>query len=677
MVACYYGGASDITELRRRFSISLKGVTLKDLIGMADQLGFASRPVRLELDELPRLACPCLLHWNLNHFVVLKKVTRDGIVIHDPASGVRRFPWTLASKHFTGVALELTPVGEFEPAQTTPRVRLRSVLGRMVGLRSSVARMFLLALAIELLAVASPFFLIWVVDDVLVTADRDLLVVLALGFWLLMLLRTSIIAMRGWMLMSLGASLAVQGRANLFTHLVNLPAAYFEARYLGDVLSRFGSQDVILQAVTSDVVETVIDGVFAGVTLAIMFLFAPWLAAVVLGGALLYAVVRWAYYAPLRQTSQEAIVWAARRDSHLLETMRGIKTIKLFNGQDGRRAQWLNLLVETVNRQLTRQKLGLQLRIANTLMIGTLAIFIVWAGARQVLSHELTIGMLLAFVAYKDQFLGRVSNLIDRAADLAMLRLHAERLADIALTPPEPREGPLVEPVEPLGAPPRVAVEVRNMRFRYGDHEPWVLDGVSLRVEAGECVAIVGASGCGKTTLLKILASLLTPVSGEVLANGEPLARLGLARWRSTIGVVMQDDRLFAGSIADNICFFADRPDRRRIVECAMRAALHDDIRAMPMGYGTLIGDMGDVLSGGQKQRVLIARALYRQPSVLLLDEATSHLDVANETAVSSAIRTLDLTRVIVAHRPETINSADRVIDLDQLRAAAGRRLIA
>ena len=212
-----------------------------------------------------------------------------------------------------------------------------------------------------------------------------------------------------------------------------------------------------------------------------------------------------------------------------------------------------------------------------------------------------------------------------------------------------------------------MAIEVRNLRFRYSETDPWVLDRVSFRIEPGETVAIVGASGCGKTTLLKILTSLLTPTEGELLVDGESLASMGATRWRSMIGVVMQDDQLFAGSMADNICFFADQPDKRRIEDCARLAALHDEIAAMPMGYHTLIGDMGTVLSGGQKQRVLIARALYRQPGVLLLDEATSDLDVTNEKLVNAAIRATRVTRIIVAHRPETIRSADRVINLDEI----------
>ena len=665
MIARYHRAPADLADLRRRFGMSLMGASLSDIVRIADQLNLASRPLRLELDELALLKTPCILHWDLNHFVVLKSVRPGGVVIHDPAVGVRRLPLAEVSKHFTGVALELSPTGGFEVAAPPPRIKLRTMLGQVFGLKRSLAQLATLALAIELFAVTSPFFVQWVVDHALLTGDRDLLLTLSLGFAVILALRIALSTMRGWTLIAFGASLKVQGRANLFTHLINLPPAYFETRHMGDVMSRFGSQDTILQAITTDVVEAGLDGVLASVTLVVMFIYAPLLATAVLIGALMYAALRWASYTPLRQVSSEAIVWAARRDTHFLETLRGIRTIKLFNGQEDRRGHWLNLLVQTVNRQITTQKLQLLFRTSNSLLVGGLAILVIWLGALRVLDNTFTVGMLLAFVAYKDQFLDRVSNLINKALDLQMLRLHAERLADIALTAPETRDQWTAADAPSTGA---ASIEVRNLRFRYSENDPWVLDGLDFRIEAGESVAIVGGSGSGKTTLLKLLASLLQPTDGEILVDRQPLPRLNRRRYRSMIGVVMQDDQLFAGSVGDNISFFAPDHDTARVEECARLAAVHDDILGMPMGYSTLSGDMGTVLSGGQKQRVLIARALYRRPRILFLDEATSHLDLQREREVNAAIRGLDVTRVIVAHRPETIRSADRVIMLDKGR---------
>ncbi len=666
MLIGYFGYHTDLADLRRRFGVSLKGATLKDLIRVADQVGLATRPVRMELEELSLLKTPCILHWDLNHFVILKHVGRNHVVIHDPAEGVRRLTIAEVSKHFTGVAVEVTPTNTFEPAQAPPRIKLRQMLGRFTGVKRALFQLLILAFAIEIFSIVSPLFMQWVVDQVLVSADRDLLTILVIGFSLLLFIRVAVSTMRGWMLMVLSASLKVQARTNLFSHLVHLPSSYFEARHLGDVMSRFDSQDTILKAITTELIEIVLDGLMVSITLLIMFLYAPSLAWLVVGTAGIYALMRIVSYAPLRQASAEAIVWGAKRDSHFLETLRGVKTIKLFNAQENRRSHWLYLLVETVNRQLTTQKLKLILKTANSLLLGSLTILVVWLGAQRVMDNAMSIGMLLAFIAYKDQFIGRVSELIDRLVDLQMLKLHAERLADIALTQPEPRQSLNLSkyPSNPA------SIEVRDVHFRYGENDPIVLNGVSFSVQAGESVAIAGLSGCGKTTLLKLLAGLLTPTKGEILMDGEPLKLVGVDQYRSMIGVVMQDDQLFAGSIADNISFFAEDPDPDQIEDCAKRAAIHDDIISMPMGYHSLIGDMGTTLSGGQKQRVLIARALYQQPRILLLDEATSHLDLQRERAVVAAIGDAQITRIIVAHRPETMRAASRVIALQAGKVA-------
>ncbi|MEO8280175.1 MAG: cysteine peptidase family C39 domain-containing protein, partial [Ideonella sp.] len=382
MVAAYHHAGIDLAEMRRRFGVSLKGSRLSDLTLVADRMDLATRPLRLELDELSQLQMPCVLHWDLNHFVVLAAVRGNQVLIHDPAMGQRRLSLQQVSKHFSGVALELTPTHRFKPVAAPPRLKLTEVVGRVIGFKRSLAQLFALALAIEAFGLIQPFFIQLVVDNALVSADRDVLITLALGFGLVMLMQLTFTTLRGWMLMVLSATLKLQGRSNLFTHLQNLSASFFESRQLGDIVSRFGSMEVIQQALTVDLIEALLDGLMASITLVIMFVLSPSLAAVVLAAALIYGVIRWALYAPLRDASMETIVWAARRDTHFLESVRAIRTIKLLGGQEVRRAHWMNLLVETINRDLTTQKLRLGFRVANGLLQGTLTILIIWLAAR-------------------------------------------------------------------------------------------------------------------------------------------------------------------------------------------------------------------------------------------------------------------------------------------------------
>ncbi|QUN38657.1 peptidase domain-containing ABC transporter [Burkholderia cenocepacia] len=663
MVAGYHGHHVDLATLRGRFPISLKGTGLGRVIEIAQRLDLGTRALKLDLDRLGQLRMPCILHWNFNHFVVLKEVRGKSAVIHDPAHGMRKLSADELSRSFTGVALELWPTGSFEPRKATPAVKLRALLGPVSGLSRSLGQVLALALALEVFTLVQPFFLQWVIDEVIVSADRDLLTLLALGFGLLLIMQQATSAIRAWALMYFGTTLSVQWRANVFTHLLSLPVRYFERRHLGDIVSRFGSIDTIQQTLTTSFLSAVIDGLMTVVTLAMMFIYSRVLGCVALAVMALYALLRWLSYRPLLHASEEQIVRAAKQQSHFLETVRGVKTIKLFNRQDERRASWVSLVVEQVNAGLHVQKLQLLYQQLNGLLFGIDGLLVVWLGARMVMDGQFTVGVLMAFNAYKGQFDSRVGSLIDKYFEVRMLQLQGERLADIVFSQPEPDASLRHVPGETAGL--TANIEFDAIAFRYADGEPAVLDGVSLAIAPGESVAIVGPSGCGKTTFVNLLLGVLEPTAGKIRIGGIDVDRLGLDQLRTLVGTVLQDDVLFAGSIADNISFFDQEADPQWIAECAQRAAVHEDIVAMPMGYNTLVGDMGTVLSGGQKQRVLLARALYKRPRILVLDEATSHLDVQREHQVNAAIGALKMTRVIVAHRPETIASAGRVVMLE------------
>ena len=661
MVAAHHGLRSDLPTLRRRFTLSLKGATLADLVRMSGALQLNARPLRAELDHLTQLALPCVLHWDLNHFVVLASVRRGVAEIHDPAHGVRRMKLAEISRHFTGVALELSPAADFVARSERQHVTLRQLLGRVTGLKRSLFQIFALALALEVFVLLTPFFIQWVVDGVLLSADRDLLVTLGVGFGLLVLMQVAAGALRSWAVLYLSATLNVQWLGNVFAHLMRLPLAWFEKRHTGDVMSRFGAIQLIQQTLTTHFIEAVLDGLLVIATLAMMLFYSVTLTAIVLGAVALYALLKWAFFKPLRNATEEAIVHDAQRATHFLESLRGVQAIKLFNRQQDRQARFMNVVVDAMNATLATRKIDLLLTMSNKLVFGIERVAVIWVGALLVMQQSFTVGMLFAFIAFKEQFATRISGLIDKGVELSMLKLQGERLSDIVLTAPEDDAPKAAE-----GRELEARLELRDVSFRYAEGEPEVLSGLSLVVEPGESVAIVGPSGCGKTTLLKLMLGMHAPDTGEIAVGGVSLERVGLARWRDMIGTVMQDEPLFAGSIADNICFFDVEPDPGWIEECARLASVNEEIEALPMAYHTLIGSMGATLSGGQKQRILLARALYKRPRLLFLDEATSALDVDRERLVNQAVAQLKLTRVIVAHRPETIASADRVIVLQQ-----------
>ena len=672
MVAAAHGLDTDLPTLRQRFALSLKGVTLADMVRMADGLQFSARALRAELDELGQISLPCVLHWDMNHFVVLVAWQRGVALVHDPARGALRIPRDELSRHFTGIVLELTPGPGFVPARQRRQIGWRQLLGPVSGLKRSLAQIAVLALALEAFVLLSPFFMQWVVDGALVSADRDLLLTLSLGFGLLVLVQVATAAARSWAVLVLSGSLNLQWVLNVFAHLLRLPLTWFEKRHMGDIWSRFGAVQQIQKTLTTSFIEAVLDGLMVVLTLVMMAVYSLPLTAVAVAAVALYAGWRRLLFGRLAAVSEEALVFEARQSSHFLESLRGVQAIKLFNAQGDRQSRYASLVVDTMNAQIGVRKLDLWTGLGNRLVFGLERVLVIGMGALLVMDGKLSVGMLFAFFAYKETFAARVSALIDKAVDVKMLRLQAERLGDIVLTPPEAADGSASAPVDAAALP--ASLELRDVHFRYGDGEPEVLRGISLRIEPGEAVAIVGPSGCGKTTLLKVMLGILTPTTGQVLMGGVPVSALGPRACRDRLGVVMQDEPLFSGSIADNISFFQAEMDKAWVEQCARVAAVHDEIAAMPMGYRTLIGDMGSALSGGQKQRILLARALYKRPAILLLDEATSSLDVERERTVNQAVRQLALTRVIVAHRPETIASAGRVIALHDGRVAQDLR---
>jgi ATP-binding cassette subfamily B protein RaxB len=662
MVASYYGHRVDLNTLRRRHPVSLKGVTLRGLMQVASQMHFACRPIRFELGHIRQLQLPALVHWDMNHFVVMKSATKRGILINDPAAGQKFLPLAEASKHLTGVALELSPSEGFRARDERSRLPFSTFWTQLDGSAHALVQILLLSIILEAFVIASPFYLQLTVDEVIARGDVDLLLVLALGFGLFTAIKVAASAIRSFIVLVVQNVLHFQIGARLFHHLVRLPIAYFEKRHIGDILSRFTSVEPIRSALAEGMITAIIDGIMALATLAMIFIYSVQLACVVLAAFMLYAIVRLGLYRRLRHRSLAVIEAKAHENSTFIETLRAIQSLKLFNRENDREAQWLNRYADVVSANVRLGRTKIAFSTINEALFGLENIITIYLAARMALADALTVGMIFAFMSYKQHFTEKAVQLVEKGLDFRILELHLERLGDIALSRLERGHDQLLAYTRPIEG----RIELRNVFFQYAETEPFVLQDFSLSIEPGEFVTIVGPSGGGKTTLIKIMLGLLEPTRGEILIDGVPLSVLGARAYREQVAAVMQEDQLLSGSIADNICFFDASFDQQRMIQCASLARIHHEILSMPMTYNSLIGDMGSSLSGGQKQRVLLARALYRQPRILFLDEGTAHLDVENEREINESLRHLQMTRICVAHRPEMSSPADRVIRVGQ-----------
>lgn len=657
MVAGYHGYRVTLSELRRRHAVSLKGTTLKTLIAIADGLGISSRPLRLEMHDLSKLKRPCILHWDLSHYVVLSQVTPRWVGVHDPACGLRRLSYSEVSKHFTGVALELTPTANFHKRQVVERVRLSDLWSRSAGFIPSLAQVLVLSALLELFGLLSPLVNQLIVDDAITNGDIDLLNIIIIGSVILLLSQIGTAMLRGYVQMHFGTLLTFQMRGNLLRHALRLPVLWFEKRQLGDIISRFNSLQPVQDLLAGGLVSVMLDGVMSILTLVVMFIYAPLLTGVVLASVALLIGVRLGTFPWLKRLTNEGIQYQAKVDSVFLETLRGARAFKMFGRERERHAVWQNAYADSINNGVRVQKATLNGTAGLSLLSGAETLLVFFLGAKAVIRGDMTLGMLLAFQAYRGQFGSAIQSLVNQFFKFRMLGLHLERLADAVHQDPElgldaeVREGRQLEG----------GLAIRALSFRYAEHESWVLKDVALSIQPREFVAFVGPSGGGKSTLLKLLMGLYPPGDGEVLVDGLPLMSFGLRAYRDRIGVVMQDDQLFAGTIADNIAFFDPDLDIEWVEEVAKMAAIHDEIVHMPMGYMTLVGDLGSTLSGGQQQRVLLARALYRRPSILFLDEGTANLDGLAEHRIMQVFATLAITRVVVAHRLTAIEGANRV----------------
>jgi ATP-binding cassette, subfamily B, bacterial CvaB/MchF/RaxB len=664
-ISGYFEGEFGLIEIRQLAVPSGRGETLLELRNLAERIGLSARGVKVGVDALAQLATPAILHWEMNHFVVLERVTKSGIVIMDPAAGRLVVPWPVVNTSFTGVALETRESPAWRKARGPARkVSLFDFLAPLSQWRNDIALVVALSILMEVLLLIAPLQMQLSIDSALQGSDGRLVWVLAIGFTLVVLLQAAISVVRAWTLAVFGARVGYELKDRFVRALHRKSARFFLRHHSADVLSRSRSVDTIQSLVTAQLLQALLDGVMSIAIVVVMLLAVPSMAAVVI----VFAAINLGATAGLRRAaidvSRRGLRVAAQADAYFLENTRAARAIKLFGKELVRTNVWRNKFVALTNLGLADGRLAMFSTQASQLSNGLGNVALIALGTWLVLGNQITLGTMMMFFLFRAFLVERLNRAVLYAMELRRVRTNAERIEEVMADEPgtddAAQERPFVV-AERAG----VGIEVKDVWFRYGNDSPWILQGASLKVEPGESVAITGPSGSGKTTLLHLMIGLLEPNRGEVLVNGREVRTIASSDLARVIGVVMQDDILFQGSVADNVSFFDAPVDMARVASAARQANVATDIEAMPMQYHSLLAEAAADISGGQKQRLFIARALYHSPRVLFLDEATSHLDAASESLVTRAVEAMDMTRVLVAHRRETIAIADRVLAID------------
>jgi len=654
MIASFHGHKNDISEFRRRFPLSMRGANLKDLMNIGDQINLSSRAMRYELGELAQLRTPCILHWGFNHFVVLKSASKSGLIIHDPAKGAIKVSKDEAERQFTGVALELIPTKDFKKKSAGAKLKLTQLVIFDKAFFTSFSIGLILSLLGEVFLLTAPFYLQVVIDEVLLKGDQNLLNTVALAFGLIVFFQIVSGALRQLTFQFLSQTLSFDISARIFHRLMHLPMSYFQKRDLGDIQHRVQSVNQIQMFISQTAPRLLLDIMFSIFIIVIMLAYDPVLTGVILLAVSLYVIFRIMTYGWVLRAAGDLIVAEADNQTELLETLRAIPTLKMMAVEPMRESRWHNSIARKVNAYIRTGNLEILNQSVSVLIFQGLRVLMIYMAAKFVMEGNMSVGMISAFVAYYSMFTGRVQSMIESVIQLKLLVVPLSRLSDIAFAKREASGEVGGRPTDFRGR-----VSIRNGSFRYGAADKLVLSMVNLQVEAGQFVAIIGPSGSGKSTLLKVIAGLQMLTGGKLQFDDRDSSTWNRRELRTQIGMVLQEDTLLKGTIAENIALFDERIDMVAVREAAALASISEEVEAFPMGYESSVGDMGSTLSGGQKQRVLLARALYKKPKLLLLDEATSHLDGDNEKAIQKSLNNLNITRIVVAHSPQTIAAAD------------------
>ncbi|XXF76343.1 peptidase domain-containing ABC transporter [Myxococcaceae bacterium GXIMD 01537] len=659
MVLGYHGRAVRLDEIRQVTGAMRDGISAAHVLAAGRAFGLRGRGLSIDLDGLPFLPTGAVLHWKFSHYVVFERLGRDGVHVVDPAQGRRVVSLEQFSQCFTGVALLFEPGDGFQKGDSRPRRASRYVL-KILKQSETLGRLFVLSVLLQLFALALPLLTGLVVDRVVPRGDAHLLLVLSVGMGSLLLFHFLTSLIRSHLLLELRTRVDSDMTLGFLEHLVTLAYPFFQVRAAGDLMARLNITTTVREVLSSALVSSLMDGALVLLYLVILFVADPasGLLVLVLGACQLgvFLAARRSQQALLSQNLE----LDARNQSYQVELLTGMQTLKAFGAEQRAVQHYADLFVDVLNVSLARGRLAAWVDSLTGMLRLASPLALLCFGAWRVLDGALSLGTMLSLNALAAALLTPLANVVATGGQLQLIGSYVERLDDVLDTPPEREPAPPSAPVVLRGH-----IELDQVSFRFGPMAPWVVQDVSVRIEPGQLVAIVGRSGAGKTTLAHLLLGLYLPASGRVLYDGHDLAELDLSAVRNQLGIVLQEASFFGTTLRANIALSDPEAPPEAIVEAARLAHVHEDIMAMPMKYETPLADRGLSLSGGQRQRLALARALLRKPAILLLDEATSALDALTESRVQESLAALRCTRIVIAHRLSTIRSADLILVMD------------
>jgi ABC-type bacteriocin/lantibiotic exporter with double-glycine peptidase domain len=656
MVLELFGRPVPFDEVRTVCGTGRDGTDAATLVAAARYYGLDAKGVRTEVDDLEALPQGSMLFWDLSHFVVLERARRGGIEVVDPAIGRRQVRWEEVRESYSGVALLAEPGPEFVRGGRRKHGlwrHVRPLLEQHVTLRRALTT----SLLIRVLALGLPLLTAALIDRVVPASDRGLLTVIGLSLAVAVAFHFLTTWLRGLLLLELRTRVDLRTTLGFLEHLVALPYTFHLSRSSGDLMMRLRSNSYVRELLTTTTLSALLDGAFAALYLVLLVVLSPPLGLLVLGLGTLQVVVLLLSRRATQRLASESLRAEARSQGYAFQLLAGIGTLKSSGTESHAVDEFSRLFTDELTVALARGRLSAVVdALTSALSVGSPLLVLTFAGV-QVLDGNISLGTALAVNALAVGFLQPLSVLVTTGLSVQVLTSYVERLNDVFDSPVE-QAGDTVRPAPRL----RGAIVAEDLTFRYAPLSAVVVDGVSVSVEPGQTVALVGRSGSGKTTLGHLLLGLYRPTGGRVLHDGIDLTELEARTVRTQFGVVTQDPYLFATTLRDNIAFGDVSLSLDDVREAARLACIEVDIEAMPMAYDTVLSDAGASLSGGQRQRVALARALASKPSVLLLDEATSHLDAVTEAAVHANLSTLGCTTIVVAHRLSTVVNADLIL---------------